>query len=265
MISCIFQQSLNAQNTEIEKAKELFKERGSKDKLQENVKLMIEMVGRDTIQAVVNIISHTYYLLAEYETDKTKKLEIYENGLKYGEIALNKIPAFVLAKKEGKIENEALALITKDDMEALYWTAANLAKFAKYSAFTKKVSMKSRIRSMWDKIYTLDPNYYYAGGYRFFGGYYALVPAITGDQDPIKAKEMFDKCLEISPEYLETKVLFAEAYCTHAKIKDRELFKKLLHEVMNAELELYPDIIPENTIAQEKAKRLLDQENELFE
>jgi hypothetical protein len=84
--------------------------------------------------------------MGEYETDKNKKLEIYELGLKYGEFALNKIPAFVKAKKEGKSEAEALTLLTKNDMESLYWTAANLAKFAKYSAFTKKVSMKSRIR-----------------------------------------------------------------------------------------------------------------------
>lgn len=265
LLSGLLHQNLIAQNTETEKAKELFKERGDKNKLQEGINQMREMVGRDTIQAVAVILSHTYYLMAEYETEKDKKLEVYEMGLKYGEIALNKIPAFAMAKKENKTEEEALALLTKNDIEVLYWTAANLAKFAKYNTFTKKVSMKSRIRAMWDKVYNLDPNFFYAGGYRFFGGYYALVPAITGDQDPVKSKEMFDKCLEIAPEYLETKVLYAEAYCTHAKIKDRELFKKLLNEVMNAELDAYPDIMPENLIAQEKAKRLLEQEGELFE
>jgi hypothetical protein len=111
----------------------------------------------------------------------------------------------------------------------------------------------------------LDPDYNYGGVYRFFGGYYALVPSITGEQDPVKSKEMFDKGVASAPYYLETKVLYAEAYCTHSKVKNVELFRQLLNEVINADISAYPDILPENENAKAKAKDLLAREKELFE
>ncbi|PCH65335.1 MAG: hypothetical protein COC01_09825 [Bacteroidetes bacterium] len=260
-----FNSTIAQDKDSIKKAKELFKERGNKDKLEGAIKKMQDMLGRDTIQAIAVLISHSYYLMGEYETDKKKKLATYEKGIKYGEIALGKIPAFAKARKANKKEADALPSLTKENIEALYWTAANIAKFAKFNSFAKKVSLKSRVRSLWDRVYELDPNYNYGGGYRFFGGYFALVPAITGDQDPVKAKEMFDKCIAVAPEYLDTKVLCAEAYCTHQQILDRELFKKLLKEVLEADINAYPEIKVENNIAKQKAKRLLEQEEELFE
>jgi hypothetical protein len=57
----------------------------------------------------------------------------------------------------------------------------------------------------------------------------------------------------------------AEAYCTHQKIKDRELFKKLLNEVIAADLSAHPAIYAENLIAQGKAKKMLEDEKNLFE
>jgi hypothetical protein len=150
-------------------------------------------------------------------------------------------------------------------MDALYWTAANLARYGKYASFTKKLAVKSRIRYFWDRIMELDPDYNYGGVYRFFGGYYALVPSITGEQDPVKSKEMFDKGVASAPYYLETKVLYAEAYCTHSKVKNIELFRQLLNEVINADISAYPDILPENENAKAKAKDLLAREKELFE
>ena len=192
-------------------------------------------------------------------------MAIYDKGTKAGENVLNTVEKFAKAKKKKKAESEAVKTIGKENIDALYWTAANLARWAKFASFTQKLSVKARIRYLWDRVMELDPNYFYGGVYRFFGGYFALVPTITGENDPVKSKEMFDKGLASAPDYLETKVLFAEAYCTHPKVKDKVMFEKILNEVINADVNVNKDLIPENKMAVEKAKKLLAQEKELFE
>jgi len=164
-------------------------------------------------------------------------------------------------KEDEEIVNKA----GKEQMPLLYWAAASIARWGKHAPFAKKVAARSKIRLYWDKVMALDPTYFHGGAYRFFGGYYALVPAVTGDQDVNKSREMFEKGVATAPHYLETKVLYAEAYATHAKVRDRELFRRMLNEVIAADPGKDPDYGAENRLAQKKAQRLLAQENELFE
>ncbi len=180
-------------------------------------------------------------------------------------MAMNAIEGFVGTEVKKKEEEVGVKKVTKDNMDALYWTAANIARWAKFAPFVKKVVIKARVRYYWDRVFELDPNYNYGGAYRFFGGYFGLVPTITGENDPVKSKEMFDKGLEVAPSYLDTKVLYAEAYAAHGKVKDRELFNKLLDDVLNTDINQWPEIKPENWFAQQKAKKLKEQEAELFE
>lgn len=265
MADVLFNYNVN-DNSELKKqAKELFNQRDQKSKLEEAIKTMEQITANESDYEISALLSRAYYFLAEYADQKDAKLEIYMKGLKAGEMAMNTIESFTKAMNETKKEEEAIKVLTLENMDALYWSAANIARWAKFAPFTKKVSSKSRVRALWDRVFELNPAYFNGGAFRFFGGYYALVPSITGDQDPVKSKEMFDKSLQAAPQYLETKVLYAEAYCTHAKIQDKELFKKLLNEVMEANIDAYPDLIPENKIAKEKAKKLLAAEKELFE
>jgi hypothetical protein len=50
-------------------------------------------------------------------------------------------------------------------------------------------------------------------------------------------------------------VLWAEFYCT--KTQDKDLYKKLLEEVIAADPNVDPEIVAENKIEQAKAKKLL--------
>lgn len=248
-----------------EKANELFAQRDDVAKLEEAIKLMEAVIAKEKDYKTMVQLSRAYYFLAEFEDDKEKKLAIYDKGTKAGEEVLNTVEKFAKAKKKKKEEAEAVKTIGKENIDALYWTAANLARWAKFASFTQKLSVKARIRYLWDRVMELDPNYFYGGVYRFFGGYYALVPTITGENDENKSKEMFEKCLAVAPDYLETKVLYAESYCTHPKVKDKAMFEKLLNEVINADVNVNKELVPENKIAVDKAKKLLSQEKELFE
>lgn len=245
------------------KAKELFKARDNKEKLEECISVLEGIAKKDSETFVM--LAKAYYFRAEFEDEKSAKMAVYDKGVKYGEMAMNTIEGFVGTEVKKKEEAEGVKKITKENMDALYWTAANIARWTKFAPFAKKVAAKARVRYYWDRVFELDPNYNYGGAYRFFGGYFGLVPSITGDNDPAKSKEMFDKGLEIAPNYLDTKVLYAEAYAAHGAVKDRELFNKLLDEVINADISQWPEIKPENWFAQEKAKKLKEQETDLFD
>lgn len=248
-----------------EKAIELFNQRQDKSKLEESIHLMEDILSKEKEYELTVLLSRAYYFLAEFAVDNSQKLENYDKGVKAGENALKQIDSYNETLKNDKKEEEATKTITTKNIDALYWTAANLARWAKFASFTKKIASKARVRYLWDKTTELDPAYFYGGAYRFYGGYYALVPTITGEQDPVKSKEMFEKAVALAPEYLETKILYAEAYCTHAKIKDRELFKKLLNDVLTANISAHPEIYAENLIAQGKAAKLISEEKNLFE
>lgn len=256
--------ALKAQD-QLARLTELFRQRADAQKLDECIRLGEEIVNQGPQRTAAVILARAYYFKAEGEPDKDKKLELFDKGVKAGEAALMTIPAYREGMAAKEKEENIVKKLGKEDMDALYWTAANLARYAKFASFSKKLAVKSRVRTLWDRVLEVDPDYNYGGVYRFFGGYYALVPSITGEQDPVKSREMFEKGVQSAPHYLETKVLFAEAYCTHGKVKDRELFRKLLNEVLEADVSAYPEIAPENNIAKNKARALLAQESELFD
>lgn len=249
----------------LDEIKSLFAQRSQADKLNECIRIGEEELNKEVSREVAVYLARAYYFKGESEADKNVKLDIYLKGVAAGEKALSTVNSYNEAFAKTKKEEEAIKSLAKEDIEAMYWIAANLARYAKFAPFGKKLAVKGRVRYLWDYVLAIYPDFNYGGVYRFFGGYFALVPSITGEQDPVKSKEMFDKGVASAPYYLETKVLYAEAYCTHAKIKDQQLFTKLLEEVLAEDISKYPDILPENESAQKKAKDLLAQTQELFE
>jgi hypothetical protein len=251
-------------NADLDKVKALFELREDITKIDEAIVLCDSILAKGSNDEVAILLAKMCYFKGGTLAEKSEKIPYYLKGVAAGESVLNKIEAYKKAidEKEGDVAMKALSAA---NMDALYWTAANLARYAKFTSFSKKLKVKNRVRYLWDRALELDPSYNYGGSYRFFGAYFALVPSITGDQDPVKSKEMFVKAIAASPEYLDSKVLYADAYCTHQQIKDKALFKKLLQEVIDADITGNKAIMPENKSAQEEAKRLLANEVELFE
>jgi len=253
-----------AQDTDLEK---LWQERDNPEK----AKIAIEILEKDLAQNPhqpdkVLRLSRLYYLVGESLPAKgpgsDQKLAYYDKAFQICRREL--VHQLNLSDKEA--EDEAIVkAATPNQIALLYWAAAGIARWGKHAPFAKKVAARSKIRLYWDRVMQLDPNYFHGGAYRFFGGYYALVPPITGEQDVNKSREMFEKAVTAAPYYLETKVLYAEAYAAHAKVRDRELFRRLLQEVLNADPGQNPDCTAENRLAQKKARGLLAQENEIFE
>jgi hypothetical protein len=78
-----------------------------------------------------------------------------------------------------------------------------------------------------------------------------------------KSDEHFQKTLKVAPNYLGTHVLIADNLCR--KRSDRECFKKALNLVLQAKSDVIPELTPENTLEQKKARELLAKEAEIFD
>lgn len=77
-----------------------------------------------------------------------------------------------------------------------------------------------------------------------------------------KSKVHFNKSLEIEPNYIGTKVLWAQELAV--KQQDEDVFEALLNEVLAAPDDAIPELAPEIIIEKGKAKELLASQEDLF-
>ena len=238
----------------------------------------------DTLEAVVAaepenqealiMLSRSVYLMADgYTTvpaepadDYSKRLTaakapLFEAGTTYGERAMAADSAFKAQITKGEKPADAVTALQIDDQMAIYWTAANLGKWARSQGFATLVKYKGYIAKMMTHCLALDETAFYAGPVRYWGAFYAVAPGFAGG-DMTKSKEHFERAKEMNPEYFGTYVLYADAYAE--KAQDRALFKSLLEHVINTPSDVLPEMIPEQDIEKAKAKAFLDQIDELF-
>jgi tetratricopeptide (TPR) repeat protein len=106
--------------------------------------------------------------------------------------------------------------------------------------------------AMVQRAVELDPTYFNAAGLTFLG----VAEAMGMSSDLDKAKGYFEKALELTEgNVLVVQLNYAKAYAV--KAQDRELFEKLLRQVIAAE-DLKPEARLANMIAKRRAARYLD-------
>lgn len=208
-------------------------------------------------------LARAHYLLAdghirtsaEPGTQDELLMETYNRGVTAAEKALAIYsPEFAKAIQLEKPMPEAIQLVDKGGVGAMYWYATNVGKWALLVGFAEILSRKDNIKAIMDRVEELDPLYFHGAPYRYFGAYYTKLPFPGGDLD--KSRQYFDKSITASPDYLATRVLMAELLAT--KAEDKDLYRKQLELVLAFDLTQNPDLLPENTFEQKKAKQLLD-------
>lgn len=213
----------------------------------------------------VDVLIHLargYYLLADaHETEKEKKIATWEIGTSWGEQAMAMDLEFKEAMTKGIAPEVAAQHLSSVYTGAIYWTAANLGKWAKNSGISAALKYKNRIKAFIERVEQLSPDFFNSAPARYWGGFYAVAPSFAGG-DMKKSKASFEKSIANSPQYLGTKVLMAELYYT--KTSEKDAFTKILNEVLASPDDLAKDLIPENILEKAKATKLLSQVNELF-
>lgn len=155
----------------------------------------------------------------------------------------------------------ALEQLDAQAVPALYWYAASLSRWALMVSLLEVLDQTDRIKAMMAFIKRVQPSFWYGAADRYLGGYNTKIPLPSGNL-PV-AREHFEASLAAGPSYLATKVIMAEMYAT--KAGDRELFKRLLDEVIAFNLDDAPELRAENAAEQRKARFLLKDIDNLVE
>lgn len=112
------------------------------------------------------------------------------------------------------------------------------------------------------RVLKLNENYADGGTHMLFGIYYAVQPPGAG-RDMKKSLHHFKRAIELSGENnLLAKVTFAEFYAT--AMQDEKLFDNTLNEVLEAKNSTDNDKKLINSVARERARKLLKKKGSFF-
>lgn len=214
-------------------------------------------------------LARAYYFYADghmsFDEARTEEMvSTYEKGIQAAERALVALsPDFAQRMRAGTRIEEAITILDGSAVPALYWRSSNMGKWGIAKGFATILSYKDEIRAIMARCMELDATYFYHGPPRYFGAYYAKVPAYAGG-DLDQSRQNFEQALAAAPDYLGTRTLMAQMYAV--KAQDRAIFDEQLNAVISANVDdLDPAIRPENLIEQRRARVLLEQADELFE
>jgi tetratricopeptide (TPR) repeat protein len=208
-------------------------------------------------------LSRAYYVMADghLRGDGAEcYLATFERGTAAGERALAAAsPEFKARVTKGEKVEDAIKVVGKEGIEAMYWYAVNLGKWSRGKGLAALLGNKDRVKGVLTRVLELDETFFYGAPHRYFGAYWSLVPV---GRDLDKSKQHFEKSLSIAPGYAGTKVLMAESYAV--KKQDRALFLKLLDEVLAMPEDAIPELAPEARLEEGKARELKGKADELF-
>lgn len=242
-----------------QEALRLWEKRDVKESLEESLSKFEMALEKDADIEIPTYLARGYFLLAEFHnTDDEVKKRFYEKAKDYAGIALATNQDFLKLMKDDM--EKAIDKLTIKEIEPLFWRAASLGKWARLNGIFSSLSYKSEILAMIKKVENLKPDFFHSSVPRYWGGFYAVAPSIAGG-DMKKSKKKFHEAMEKSPEYLGTKVLYAELYLV--KDGDRKEFKKQLEQVI-ASPNGPKELEPENRMEKKKAEYLLERMSSLF-
>lgn len=157
----------------------------------------------------------------------------------------------------------ALAKIDKDEVGPLFWGGYGWALWiAGQDGSPAALVDLLRVEQLMLRVVALDDTYFRGGAHLFLGINYGSRPVLYGG-NPELAKQHFERALAINGRaFLPVQVAYAQYY---AKSQfDRELYQKLLEEVLAFDPATAPELTLSNLVAQRQARRLLDKIDDNF-
>ena len=200
-----------------------------------------------------------------WETLRARGKEMHLRGHRYGMRLLETTePGFKAAfDKGGEALDQALARCEAEDVPGLFWSGMPL--FAAVNLDREDVDMIAMIpkaKALVQRVQQLDETYYHAGAHMILGAMLGSMAKSLGG-DPPKGKLHFETALKLTKRrFLLVQVMYAKTVAVQTM--DAKLFTSLLQEVARAELGIFPEQKLANVAAKRRAKRLLEQQDELF-
>jgi len=201
----------------------------------------------------------TYAMIVE-DSEASKKL--YSKAKEYALSAfkLNKKLSSCCDRPIEEFQSCVNAGSGKADVPLLYWVAVTWGGWiGSHLDDVVAISQLPRVETLMQRAVALDETFDHGGGFLFLGAYEASRPA----GQLAKAKTYFERGLEIGEgKFLMGYVYYASSYAVRAR--DRKAYHEALEKVINTPANVVPELTLVNTIAQDKARRMLDEEKDIF-
>ena len=198
------------------------------------------------------------------DTDPERASRLYLRGRGYAEriLVAAGAPENLIRQNLEQLKN-SLKTLDRDQLHGLYWLGQCWGSWLMFNLDDLNTFVGiSKVEAVIQRTLELDEAYHYAGPHLLAGAFYGGRTKMLGG-NPEKARSHFEKCLELTHhKFLMAYVLYAKTYAVQSQ--DRELFKKLLSKVMDAPADLLPEQQLANTVAKQKARKLLELTDELF-
>lgn len=193
------------------------------------------------------------------DQDPRRAASLYLRGKNYASRSLSLEPASL--DLEGY--KSALSRFDSAHLPGLYWLGQCWSGWLLLNLDNPSALVDiPRIELLLLRTAELDESWHYAGPHMLLGGFYGSRTRILGG-NPEKSVLHFERNLKLTAnKFLMTQVLFAK---THAvQTQNREMFERLLNEVLKTPSEVLPEQRLANEIARAKAKKLLESVDDLF-
>jgi predicted anti-sigma-YlaC factor YlaD len=203
------------------------------------------------------------HMYQEIQTAKDRSKKLYLRGLSHLYRSLElKYPGFDGAFQNGSLP-DILAKMKKDDVPALYWSAAAGLSAFSLNPFDMELGVRiPEFSSLALRAYELDPDFNSGALEEFLFLFYASLPeGMGGDRE--KAEIHYQRAME------KTRGLSAGLYVSYAQAisipaQDYDIFKVMLETALSIDPDKNPSNRLVNIIAQRKARYLLDSASFFF-
>jgi hypothetical protein len=157
----------------------------------------------------------------------------------------------------------ALRRAEPDDVPGLFWLGLSMA--ANVNVNREDVAAIAdipRIEAIMQRVVELDERYYHAGARMALGGIFGSRPRLIGG-DPERGRREIERAITLTGgTFLMHKVILARVYAV--AMGNRELFERVLREVVATPGTVMPSERLANEIARRRASRYLALAEELF-
>ncbi len=239
----------------------------AEDSMPANISMLNGMIRLDPENVQLHIYAAQAYYGLSYgfnEDNNAKRADrFYQRGLKHGLIALDLLGLKNIKKLNIDEFEQQLQQLGKDNVAAIFWTASNWAKWIDLNRDdAASLIQLAKPTAMMQRVLELDDTFYYGSAHMYFGVYYGARPPMFGG-DFAKAKSHFDRAREINHNKLLVVDLLHAQYLSR-QMFDRQDFHQRLTKIVDAPVDLYPELTLLNQIAKRKARLLLSKEQQWF-
>lgn len=208
-----------------------------------------------------------YFLLGYGYTEAKEERKGYlRKSIQYNEQRMYLNPDFAALVENDEEVWEASSALTQNEMEAIWWWYLSFGVYWKECfSFPEKVlhvHWPFRGKKILKRMMEIDPTWQNGSPYYCQANYYAVVPGFLGG-DMAKAKEYYQKAIELGPNMLNFRRTRAKLF--HTKNQDRDAFINDLQWVVAQDPHTTAGLTyPWNAFIQRDAQEGLDNIDQYF-